>query len=84
MSGVSVRVAFWREGRMKSQCETLLAAFRRGESLTVAEALSRYGVYALSQRCGELRKAGYPVESETVRVGRAKVSRYFLRESVAA
>jgi hypothetical protein len=69
---------------VKTQCETLLAAFRRGESLTVAEALSRYGVYALSQRVGELIAAGHPIDSETVRIGRSRVSRYFLRESVAA
>ena len=47
-----------------TQCHTLLLAMQRGERLTVAEALSRYGVYALSQRCGELKRMGWPVESE--------------------
>lgn len=37
-----------------TQHDTLRAAFLRGERLTVAEALTRYGVYALSQRCGEM------------------------------
>lgn len=60
------------------QCGVLLRAFQRGERLTVAEALSRYGVYALSQRVGELRKAGWPVESEWyATAGGAKVKRYF-------
>ena len=30
-----------------TQLDTLKAAFDRNESLTVAEALSRYGIYAL-------------------------------------
>lgn len=47
----------------------LLRAFQRGEKLTVAEALSKYGVYALSQRCGELRRDGWPIKSERVQVG---------------
>ena len=44
-----------------SQSEMLLDALKRGERLTVAEALTRYGIYALSQRAGELRREGYPV-----------------------
>ena len=61
-----------------TQCEQLAEAFDRGEHLTVATALSLYGVYALSQRCGELWKSGYPVESHTVRLPNGKhVSEYF-------
>jgi hypothetical protein len=60
-----------------TQCESLLAAFQRGESLTVAEALTRYGCYALSQRCGELIRAGYPIRAEMVKVGpKKRVARY--------
>jgi len=51
-----------------NQCEQLLEAMKRGESLTVADALSRYGVYALSQRCGELIKQGHPVKVEMITV----------------
>lgn len=39
-----------------TQNEVLLRAFNRGERLTVATALEKYGVYALSQRCGEIAK----------------------------
>ena len=61
-----------------TQLEQLAAAFDRGESLTVAEALAKYGVYALSQRCGDLFRAGYPVESRTVSLPNGKhVSEYF-------
>ena len=49
----------------KSQTDILKAAFDRGEVLTVAEALTKYGIYALSQRVGELiHKHKYPVTSE--------------------
>ena len=62
-----------------TQCHTLLLAMQRGERLTVAEALSRYGVYALSQRMGELKRAGWPIESEMVEVKPGtRVSRYRL------
>ncbi len=46
-----------------TQLEILKAAFERGESLTVADALSKYQVYALSQRCGDLRKRGLALQS---------------------
>lgn len=49
-----------------SQCYALLAALQNGERLTVAIALERYGVYALSQRCGELKRMGWPITSEMV------------------
>ena len=62
-----------------TQCHTLLLAMQRGERLTVAEALSRYGVYALSQRMGELKRAGWPIESEMVEVKPGtRVARYRL------
>lgn len=45
-----------------TQLDTLKRAFDRGEKLTVLRALTRYGVYALSQRCGNLIDDGYPLE----------------------
>lgn len=61
------------------QCHTLLLAMQRGERLTVAEALSAYGCFALSQRCGELRRMGWPVLSEWFKTpGGANVKRYFM------
>lgn len=64
----------------RTQAGILLRALKSGERLTVAEALSRYGVYALSQRMGELRRSGWPILSETVEVKPGtRVSRYFLK-----
>ena len=62
-----------------TQLEILAAALDAGERLTVAVALEKYGVYALSQRMGELaRKWGYPVESRTIETPTgARVSEYF-------
>lgn len=47
-----------------TQCRMILDALKRGEYLTVADALTKYGCYALSQRCGELRRMGWPVLSQ--------------------
>lgn len=56
----------------KGQCLDLLKAFQRGERLTVAIALEEYQIYALSQRCGELKRLGWPILSEmrTVKSGK--------------
>jgi hypothetical protein len=67
--------------RTRSQCEQIWDALCRGESLTVAEALTRYGCYALSQRIGELKEKHPQIESEWVdTAGGARVKRYFLRQ----
>lgn len=44
-----------------TQLQLLKRAFDRGERLTVLSAVTRYGIYALSQRCGQLINDGYPV-----------------------
>lgn len=50
-----------------TQCHRLLRAMQRGERLTVATALLMYQVYALSQRCGQLRdEYGWPIKSRFV------------------
>lgn len=60
-----------------SQLELLRAAFDRGEALTVLHAIERFGIYALSQRCGELARDGYPVVSEPLTLPNGKrVARY--------
>ena len=65
-----------------TQNEILLDAFKRGERLTVAEALSRYGVYALSQRVGELKRCGWPIDKENYKTqGGATVARYSMKRA---
>ena len=63
----------------KGQCYALLMAFQRGEKLTVAEALGKYQCFALSQRCGELRRMGWPILSEWYDTpGGARVKRFYM------
>jgi len=63
----------------ESQCGQILRALERGERLTVARAMTDYGVYALSQRCGELKRMGWPVQSRMIEVPSGKrVAEYWL------
>lgn len=60
----------------------ILRYLRAGGSLTVAEALSMFGCYALSQRCGELSRAGWPIISEMVKLANGKrVARYRMADA---
>lgn len=62
-----------------TQAYELLMALQAGARLTVKLALERHGVYALSQRMGELRrKYGWPVRSRMIEVGKARVAEYWL------
>lgn len=64
-----------------TQAYELLMAMQQGARLTVKIALERYGVYALSQRIGDLkRKYGWQdrIKSRMVDVGTAHVAEYWL------
>jgi hypothetical protein len=61
-----------------TQGHELLMALKAGKRLTVARALVEHGVYALSQRMGELRRMGWPITVRMVKVGRATVAEYSL------
>ena len=68
-----------RVPRQDTQHHALLMAMQKGERLTVARALSAYGVYALSQRVGELKRMGWPIRSRTVETeSGARISEYWL------
>jgi hypothetical protein len=56
----------------------ILEALLEGHHLTVALALQQYGVYALSQEVGRLKRLGWQVESRTVETPGAYVSEYWL------
>ena len=61
------------------QLWALLGAFRRGERLTAIMALRAYEILALSQRCGDLRRLGWPIESRLIRTRSDKhVSEYWI------
>ena len=55
-----------------TQLGTLLQALQRGEKLTVAQALTQYGCYALSHRMGDLKRMGWPVLTATITTNSGK------------
>jgi hypothetical protein len=62
----------------ESQKEVILRYLENGGTLTVAEALNKFWCYALSQRCGELRRDGHPVGSRMIKTHNAKrIAEYF-------
>ncbi len=59
----------------------ILTYLQSGKTLTVAKALTELGVYALSQRIGELKRGGWPILSRTIETaGGARVSEYWMAE----
>lgn len=46
----------------------LLRALQAGERITVAKALTDYGVYACSQEMGRLRRLGWDIQSKRIAV----------------
>lgn len=61
-----------------TQADILLKAFYRGERLTVLKAIQNYGVYALSQRCGELKRLGWPIQTRTLHANGKSFSEYWI------
>ncbi len=62
-----------------SQCYKLLLEMKKGNRFTVLSAITALGIYALSQRCGDLRnKYGWPVQSRTVEENGKRFSEYWL------
>jgi hypothetical protein len=46
----------------------ILMWLQSGKTLTVATALRELGVYALSQRVGELKRAGWPIKAKALKI----------------
>lgn len=66
-----------------TQLEMLRQHFDNGGTLTVAQALTQFGIFALSQRGTDLRKEGYPLASRMIETPSGKrVAEYFKREEV--
>lgn len=64
----------------EGQCYAILLYLKQGGTLTVAKAMSELGVYALSQRVGELKRTyGWPIKAKALKVGpKTYVAEYFL------
>lgn len=63
-----------------TQCKVLLLAMQRGERLRPLDAALTYGVMALSQRIGDLkRKYGWPIQSRLVKTETQKtIAEYWM------
>ena len=60
-----------------TQTVMILNHLLAGGSLTPLESLQLYGCMALSQRIGELKRAGYPIKRELIQLPSHKhVARY--------
>lgn len=65
------------------QCYQLLVAMKQGRRFTVLSAIQELGIYALSQRCGELRnKYGWEIQSRTRREAGKSFSEYWLDDAL--
>lgn len=66
-----------------TQCERILRHINDYGGITSLEAVNEYGILRLAARISDLRKLGYPIESETV-IGKNRYeepvhySRYFM------
>lgn len=57
----------------------ILRYLRDGGKLTTLQALQMFGVMALSQRIGDLKKMGWPIKSQTIKTETGKhVAQYSL------
>ncbi len=66
----------------KPQKELLLDYLLQGHRPTVNEALQELGIYALSQRVGDLIRAGIPVQSQFITTPTGKrIKQYWLEPS---
>jgi hypothetical protein len=63
---------------MRTQASKILAHLQRGKPLTPIQAFSRFGVFRLAARIGELRAAGYDINSRTVKRGGKRYAAYWM------
>lgn len=64
---------------LKSQTDAILAFLKDGNGITPMDALNLCGCFRLSARIADLRRKGYPIVAEKVKVDGGKyVARYHL------
>lgn len=64
-----------------TQHQQILGYLKRGGKLTVLKALKMFGVYALSQRIGELRRDGHNIQPKMITLSNGKrIAQYTMGE----
>jgi uncharacterized small protein (DUF1192 family) len=58
--------------KLTPQQQKILEYLLTGKKLTVLTAITELGVYALSQRIGELKSEGYPIKTEMIKTESGK------------
>lgn len=71
-----------------TQCELVLDYIKEHGSITARQAFVKFGIMRLASRIADLKRAGYDIKSETIKVrsryGSTYVARYsFKKEAVA-
>jgi len=62
-----------------NQKTKILTYLKSGRRLTVLKALKLFGVYALSQRVGNLKRDGHPIKSKMITLPNSKrIAQYSL------
>jgi hypothetical protein len=65
-----------------TQAGKILRYLRNGGTLTVLEAIEKFGCFALSQRCTDLRRGGWPVVSVMEKLPSGKrIARYSMADA---
>jgi hypothetical protein len=76
---LQTQIEFNKGGQAGSQRTQIINHLMTKGPLTVLTAIKYLGCYALSQRIGELKKEGFPIKTEMIRVDSGKrVARYYL------
>jgi hypothetical protein len=65
-----------------SQCERILAYLEEGNTITPADAYSRFGTLALHSRIAELRRQGYAIKMAMRSNAQGRWGEYWLEDDV--
>jgi len=66
--------------KAKSIIEKLESWLNRGYAITPVQALNKWGCFRLSARINELRNAGTPIITETIRKNGKSFANYFIAQ----
>ena len=68
----------------KTQCEMVLDYINEHGSITARQAYLHFGIMRLASRIADLKRAGYDIKSESIKVrgrsGSTYVARYFFKK----
>ena len=69
----------------KTQCELVLDYINEHGSITARQAYIKFGIMRLASRIADLKRAGYDIKSESIKVrgrsGSTYVTRYFFKKA---